>query len=217
MTTPETLTPWTPPSPLPEQWRTPRLVLRWWQQSDAPALFEAISADRATFLPWLPWVNAEHQALHETVFSIEKMKRERAAPGTTDFTVAIIDGATGAVVGGTGLHRIQAAHHEAEVGYWVRAPLRGRGLCTEATAGMLSWAFTPQSSGGWGFHRVHIRCAGSNGASARVPEKLGLRKEACLVKERWVKDAGWEDTLVWGVLADEWDVGKSKLNAREPR
>jgi RimJ/RimL family protein N-acetyltransferase len=202
---------WTPPAELPGRWQTARLVLRWWEQGDASGLFEAVSTSRPTLLPWLPWVNTEHHAVHESVYAIEKMKRQREAPGTTDYTLAIIDRAGGGVVGGTGLHRIRPDAHEAEIGYWVRATLRGRGLCTEATAGLISWAFTPQHRGGWGLRRVHIRCAGANGASARVPEKLGLRPEARLVQERWVTGAGWQDTLVWGVLADEWDLERSAM------
>jgi len=196
---------------LPASWQTPRLMLRWWTQADAPALFEAVNADRETMLPWLAWVASEHRAVHETVFAIERMKREREAPGSDNFTMGIVDCASGAVVGGTGLHRIHAADHEAETGYWIRAPLRRRGLCSEAVAGLLSWAFTAPAHGGWGFRRVHIRCAGSNAPSARVPAKLGLPMEARLAKERWVKGAGWEDTLVWGVLADDWDVKTSTL------
>lgn len=211
MTEPTQPSPWTPPSPLPGSWETPRLVLRWWEQGDAPGLFDAVNTDRQAMLPWLPWVNAEHRALHETVFAIERMRRERENPATADYTMAIIDRASGAVVGGTGLHRIRAGDHEAEIGYWIREPLRRRGLCTEAVAGLLSWAFTLQARGGWGFRRVHIRCAGSNAPSARVPEKLGLTREARLVKERWVPGIGWDDTLVWGVLADDWDVAAGKL------
>lgn len=203
--------PWTPPSPLPTSWLTPRLVLRWWEQNDAPSLFEAVSTDRTLMLPWLPWVNGEHRALHETIYSIESMKRQREAPGTKDYTIAIIDRATGAVAGGTGLHRIRADAHEAEIGYWIRAPLRRRALCTEAVAGLLSWAFQSQRDGGWGFRRVHIRCAGNNAASAGVPRKLGLPMEGRLVQERYVTGSGWEDTLIWGVLAEQWDIEKSRM------
>lgn len=205
--------PWSPPTPLPGRWETPRLVLRWCEQSDAPALFAAVSADRDSLLPWLPWAPLEHRALHETIFSIEKMKRQRETPGVQDYTLGIVDRATGAVVGGTGLHRLRADAHEAEIGYWIRAPLRRRGLCTEAVAGLITWAFTPPSSGGWGLRRIHIRCAGDNHASAQVPRKLGLRHEAALAQERWVDGPGWQDTLVWGVLASEWDLSTSSLRA----
>jgi ribosomal-protein-serine acetyltransferase len=179
-------------------------VLRWWEPADAPALFEAVQADRPTLIPWIPWAPSEHRAPHETVYMIEKMKRDRTHP-SGPFAMAILDRATGAVVGGTGLHALHPEAHEAEIGYWVRAGLRGRGLCTEAVAGLLTWAFTPQSRAGWGLRRAHIRCAAGNGPSAAVPRKLGLRPEARLVKDRWVPGFGWDDTLAWGVLSEEWD------------
>ena len=135
---------------------------------------------------------------------------------TTDWQEVVNDPQVHVVielVGGTGLHRVQPAHHEAEIGYWIRAPLRQRGLCTEAVAGLLTWAFTPQARGGWGFRRVHIRCAGANAASARVPGKLNLPFEARHAQERWVTGVGWQDTLVWGVLAEQWDLATSSLRA----
>lgn len=208
-----TPSPWTPPHPLPQEFETNRLRLRYWRPEDAASMLEAIDADRASFLPWLPWVEVDNRTVEECLAAVERMRcgRERTEPVADDFVLGIFDRTSGRVLGGTGLHRLVRTAHEGEIGYWVRPDERGRGICTEAVAGLLSWAFTSQQAGGWGLRRIHIRCAAGNLASQRVPRKLGLREEARLVQERWVAGRGWDDTLVWGVLREEWDVGRAAL------
>lgn len=202
--TPPTPAPWTPPSPLPEAFHTDRLTLRFPRHTDAAAYFEMISTSRDSLLPWMPWALTDHLAPEQSVYYIEQCRRTRSEKPGTDYGIGIFDRKTGRVLGGTGLHRFVPACHEAEIGYFVRADARNQGICTEATRGLISWALTPQDRGGWGLRRIHIRCAAKNVASQRVPRKIGLREEARLVQERWVPGIGWDDTLVWGVLADEW-------------
>jgi RimJ/RimL family protein N-acetyltransferase len=47
-----------------------------------------------------------------------------------------------------------------------------------------------------------------------VPEKLGLRRELAARADRWVPGFGWDDSLGWGVLAEEWNCSRDSL-ARE--
>lgn len=188
-------------------------MLRPFDASDAPSLFQAVNGCRESMLPWMVWVKTEHRELHETVYAIEKMRRAREEPGATDFTLGIFDRSTGEVVGGTGLHRLHVPSHEGEIGYWVRGDRRCQGICTEATRGMISWGFAPQSQGGWGLRRIHIKCAERNLGSQAVPRKIGLREELRARQERFVAGLGWVDTLGWGVLVDEWDVPGMRLKA----
>jgi RimJ/RimL family protein N-acetyltransferase len=209
--------PWLPPSPLPAAFATDRLLLRSWQPTDAAGMLAAIESGRDRLLPWLPWAAVDNRNIAQCTAAIERMRRnwERTEPPPDDFTLAIIERDSAVPLGGTGLHRINADRHEAEIGYWVRPDRHGQGICTDAVAALISWAFRPQSAGGWGLRRIHIRCAGGNFASQRVPRKLGLREEGRHAKERWVDGRGWDDTLVWGVLADEWDVdGRRVRHAR---
>jgi RimJ/RimL family protein N-acetyltransferase len=54
-----------------------------------------------------------------------------------------------------------------------------------------------------GVHRVFGQIDARNTASARVLERLGMRREAHLVENEWVKGE-WTDEVIYGVLADEW-------------
>lgn len=205
--------PWTPPTPLPTRFETRRTVLRFWQPEDAPALLEAVDQDRPSLLPWLEWARTDNRNLAECTFNIERFRRERErkSPPQDNFGIGIFDRQTGAALGSTGFHRMDLASHHSEVGYFIRADRRREGLCTEAIGGLITWAFTPQDRGGWGLRRIDIFCAGKNLASQAVPRKLGLRQEVNAINKRWVEGIGWDSTLGWGVLADEWDVHAGRL------
>ena len=68
---------------------------------------------------------------------------------------------------------------------------------------MLDFAFGPL-----GLHRVIGRLEPRNVGSARVLEKLGMRREAHLVENEWVKGE-WQSELVYAILAREWDDGSA--------
>lgn len=206
--------PWQPPDPSPISVRTPRLVLRAFGHADAASLFEAIESSRAALEPWITWGRQGYRSLGETHYEIERLTRlwdAKAFEPGIGYIVAIIDAGTGAVLGGTGLHRFDVAAHEGELGYWVRGDRHGQGIASEAAAHMLSWAFTPQHEGGFGLRRVTVYAADPNGASGRVLAKLGLACEGVRRAHRWVEGLGWTDTRCWAVLRDEWDRERHRV------
>ena len=189
--------------------------LRFFQPEDGPGIYHAIETDRASFLPWLSWVLTHNRSVEECVTAITAAAAKRSSdnPSIDDFTLGILDRHSGGVIGGTGLHRINLAAHEAEIGYWIRPDRRREGLCAEAVAGLITWAFQSPSAGGWGLRRIHIRCAGANISSQHIPTKLGLRMEGRIRHTRWTEGFGWDDTLIWGVLKDEWDEHAGRARA----
>jgi RimJ/RimL family protein N-acetyltransferase len=52
-------------------------------------------------------------------------------------------------------------------------------------------------------HRIAARCDARNLASARLMERLGMRREAHLVQNELVKGE-WTDELVYAIRAVEW-------------
>ncbi len=197
-------TPWRRPEPWPGSVHTERLVLRWYETEDAGPLYEAVSSDREALLPWLPWAQTGHSSVAEAVETIERFTRLRTEGA--DFTIGAFDRETGAVVGGTGFHRLVPDAHEAETGYWICGARQREGLCTEMTRAWISAGFRD-----WGFRRIILRCAGGNVGSRGVIEGIGIPAEACEREARWIDGAGWDDQLVFGVLEREWDCENQRM------
>jgi RimJ/RimL family protein N-acetyltransferase len=55
----------------------------------------------------------------------------------------------------------------------------------------------------YGLHRIIGRLDARNTASARVLERLGMRREAHFVENEIVKGE-WTDEVVYAMLEDEW-------------
>ena len=208
---PQSPEPWAPPSPLPEPLETQRLTIRFWRVEDAEGLFEAADSSRDTLLPWLDWAARDLLSVDQTRASIARFADEASDADRTSFNQGVFDRETGRVLGSIGMHRFNRAQRTGEVGYWLRADARGRGLMTEAVRHLFSSAFTPQPEGGWGLRRIIILSSGPNDASQRIPIGLGLRKELTARAGRWIDTLGWCDTHGWGVLEEEWDRVEHRL------
>jgi [ribosomal protein S5]-alanine N-acetyltransferase len=73
----------------------------------------------------------------------------------------------------------------------------GKGYATETARALLRYAFEQ------GAHRVFTYCDVQNPASARVLEKLGMRREALLLEHVWYRER-WHDEYVYAILRREW-------------
>lgn len=106
--------------------------------------------------------------------------------------------ATGEVVGDVSLGYHSRNHRSGEIGWVLHPEHHGRGYATEAARVMLRLGFE-----GLGLHRIVARCDARNRASIRVMERLGMRREAHLVENEYVKGE-WTDEIVYALLAREW-------------
>lgn len=87
---------------------------------------------------------------------------------------------------------------QAEIGFTVRPEYQGRGYATEGARTLLGYHFQARAK-----HRVTARCDVRNTASARVLERLGMRREAHLRESAWAKGE-WTDELLYAMLDHEW-------------
>jgi RimJ/RimL family protein N-acetyltransferase len=108
--------------------------------------------------------------------------------------------ADGTLVGDVTMMWCSAVHRSAEVGFVFHPDHHGRGFATEATAALLGLGF-----GELGLHRMYGNVDARNRASTRVLEKLGMRREAHLVENEWVKGE-WTDEAVYAILDREWEA-----------
>jgi RimJ/RimL family protein N-acetyltransferase len=116
--------------------------------------------------------------------------------GWINFGVELKD--EGVLIGELAMGFISATHRHYEVGYVLDPAYAGRGYATEGAALIVELAFS-----GLGAHRVSGRLDARNDASARVLEKLGMRREGLFLENEFVKGE-WTDELVYAILAPEW-------------
>lgn len=173
---------------------TERLTLRVHVPEDIDALYEIRRrSDVNTYLYSESMTRDEVQAkLDERIAKYSKLTE----PGDS-LLLAVIRKDTGTFIGDVSLNWA-AEHQQVEIGYVLHPQHHGQGFATEAARVLLKIAFDDLKA-----HRVIGRLEARNTASARVLEKLGMRKEAHFRENEFVKGE-WNDELVYAILAVEW-------------
>jgi RimJ/RimL family protein N-acetyltransferase len=173
---------------------TDRLLLRPFAASDFDALLAIQSrADVARYLYWDPRTAAEVRETLDT-----KVRATAIIAEGDNLSLAAVSRETGEMIGDCSLLWTSAEHRQAEIGFVFHPDHHGRGYATEAAAALLALAFDDLRA-----HRVFGRLEARNTASARVLERLGMRKEAHLVENEHVKGE-WQSEIIYAQLEGEW-------------
>lgn len=172
---------------------TARLRLREFAASDFDAV-HAYGADPETTAHQL-WGPNDRE---DTLLFLEGTFHARKEIPRTRYELAIVLKETNELIGGCGLYVMTAESREAEIGYTLNRAHWGKGYASETARVLAQHAFDTLK-----MHRVTATCDARNDKSAHVLEKLGMRREGCLRQHVWTKGR-WRDTLVYGVLEDEW-------------
>lgn len=179
--------------------RTERLVLRTVVPADREAIGRYCADPEVT--RYLPFAALDEEGL------TRRMERLVAgtAPAQVGEILALAVEHEGVVVGDLML-RLSAQHGPdhppsiAELG-WVFSPEHGgRGLATEAARALVDLAFAT-----YPLHRLMAQLDPRNTASARLCERIGMRREAHTREDFPDRDGGWSDTAVYGLLRREWE------------
>jgi RimJ/RimL family protein N-acetyltransferase len=107
---------------------------------------------------------------------------------------------SGAVIGDISLNLVSRVHRQGEIGFVIHPDHQGRGYATEACSALMRLGFAEL-----GLHRIIGRADARNIGSARVMEHLGMRKEAYLRENEFIKDE-WTDEVMYAILAAEWQA-----------
>lgn len=173
--------------------------LRLLELHHAKQFFELAHRNRAHIGQWMFWIRDDYSIDDARQHIKEELERFAAHDG---FEVGIWS--KGALAGCIRYRYIDWEHKNTELGYWLGAEFQGRGLVTKACAALIDYAF-----GELGLHRVEIRCMSENAKSRRIPESLGFIKEGLVRQVRWRHDH-FDDHVVYGMLASEWQTLKSR-------
>ncbi len=187
---PPDVAPFAPTSPI----RTERLVLRPFAPEDFEPLLAMYSReDVARYLYWGP---REESQVREML--ARRIENRAIAKEGDRLNLATVVEATGEMIGDVVLEWVSAVHAQGEIGFVFHPGHHGHGYATEASRVLLAIAFERL-----GLHRVIGRTEARNEASARLMGRLGMRREAHLVENEWVKGE-WQSELVYAILDREW-------------
>lgn len=139
---------------------TKRLLLRPWEESDAPELYRYASSPEIGPITGWP--------VHTSVENSRQIIRDILS---ADGTYAVVLKETDKPVGSVGImfHTKIATPQEPEIGYWIGVPYWGQGLIPEAVEELLRHCFEDLSCTG-----VWCGYFDGNAKSRRVQEKCGF-------------------------------------------
>lgn len=177
---------------LVEPIKTERLVLRPFTPRDEEDMLEFESRkDVARYLfnePRTREDNARELAVRVNRTALRKEKD----------TLMVAVELDGKVIGYVLLTWLSEEHRQGEFGYVFHPDYHGRGYASEAAVEMLRIGFEKMN-----LHRVIGRCDPRNTGSARLMERLGMRKEAHFVESEIFKGE-WGGELHYAMLESEW-------------
>jgi RimJ/RimL family protein N-acetyltransferase len=180
---------------LPAELSTPRLVLRRWRKSDAPALKTVLDGNLEHLRAWLPWAMAEPSPV-EVLEARLNLFAHQFDVGE-QWLFAIWSGSSEDLLGGAGLHP-RIGEGGLEMGYWLRADATRQGFMTEAAEALTRLALQQP-----GIDRVQIRCDPENLASAAVPRRLRYRHLRTIPKATIKPSGEPRDSMVWELTRAE--------------
>jgi RimJ/RimL family protein N-acetyltransferase len=178
---------------------TERLVLRPFGDEDLDALHAIHGrADVTRYLYWEPRSRAE---------TAEMVGRMKTMTGIGEAGEALrlagLRRDSGELIGDFSLRLASREHRQGEVGFVMHPDHHGHGFAAEASFVVLRLGFEE-----YGLHRIIGRCDARNTPSARLMERLGMRREAHFRENEFVK-GDWTDELVYALLASEWTARRS--------
>jgi ribosomal-protein-serine acetyltransferase len=175
----------------PRRLHTERLTLEATESSHAPGLNRSILASLEELGPWMAWV-ADPALVQTRSFTLGAEEGWNRASGWI-FTILLEDEPVGTV----GLDRYQPLLDQAQLGYWIRTDLSGRGLMKEAARSVVDFAFDDLH-----LHRLELHASPDNIASVKVAEALGFQREG-LARDIARNVTGFYDCIVFGLLESD--------------
>lgn len=124
-------------------------------------------------------------------------------------TLVALDPASARMVGTSSFFDVAPEHKTLEIGYtWFRPECRGTFITAETKLLMLGQAF------GSGALRVQFSVSAANTRSQAALLKLGASREGVLRRHKITWTGENRDTVLFSIVAEEWDSVRKKLEER---
>lgn len=172
----------------------PKYTVRRLQPTDATSFYAAVreSIDELTY--WMPWCSKDYSLSDAEAWM--QTTSDMWAAGS-EYFLGIFDANTGAVVGGTGVNRINRAYRIGNIGYWVSSKRTGQGVARFAARQSAVLGFKEL-----GLTRLEVVVLTHNKASQRVAETIGARLE-CEARNRLYFQGSPHSAFVYSLVPED--------------
>jgi RimJ/RimL family protein N-acetyltransferase len=170
--------------------------LRPWGDDDTPGPQEQPDEASRRFMP-----PGAHPTPAE--FPVWLAGRRAAMDAAEDLHWCIADRHTDRALGNVQLFGLRrpGRDRDAELGYWLQAAARGRGVMEEVLQLLLPHAFAGRAEGGLGLRRLHAGTLGGNAASQAVLERAGFTRIGVEHAVIGLGGGGFADDVLYELLA----------------
>jgi RimJ/RimL family protein N-acetyltransferase len=170
------------------------ITLRKPEERDIIPLFEGV---QDPIIPKFTRIPANYQ-----MANAEHYVRERCPNGFTMQTeIQLVLEYDGKFAGALSFHTLVLDEAKAEIGYWLTADARGKGIARAATKLLTGYGFETI-----GFHRIEALVVESNKPSLKVLANAGYEQEGILRDKCCGADGSRENMVLFAALRHEWDA-----------
>lgn len=173
-----------------------RISLRPPAESDVQKIFEAC---QDPLIPRFTTVPAEYTLAHALDY-VQRVPASLELHREFPFIIEFGAGDEKVFSGVISFHTISLENSRAEVGYWIDAPMRGKGIGTIATKIITNYGFRTM-----GFRRIEAAVDIDNTPSQKLLISAGYSKEGVLAQRVTRSDGTQIDMVELAALADQWD------------
>lgn len=168
---------------------TNRLKIRSLRETDVEDLYEIYSnKNTCRFLLHEPWTLSTKD---------EKFQKKLAANQLTHETsISLACELDNKVIGDISIWYTEMKE-TVEIGYAFNDAYSGKGYATEALRSVIEYLFSIVK-----IHRIQANLDARNISSAKLCERVGMRKEAHFIEDYWNKGE-WTDSFIYGILISD--------------
>lgn len=172
------------------------ITLRAPQESDIPALLEGAQDPLLPIFTRIP----SHYSMADAEFYVRE-RSPHAFANQTELQLVLEygNGADATFAGGFSFHSLNVREHVAEIGYWICAPMRGKGIGSIATQVLTHFGFESI-----GFERIEAVVNVENTPSRKLLEKSGYTLEGIMRKKSRKEDGTQKDMALYAAIRQDW-------------
>ena len=172
------------------------ITLRAPEESDIPALFEGAQDPLIPVFTRIP----SNYSMATAEFYVRD-RSPNAFANQTELQLALEygNGADAKFGGAFSFHSMDLREHVAEIGYWLCAPMRGKGIGSIATKLLTQFGFESI-----GFERIEAVVNVENIASRKLLEKSGYSLEGIMRKKSRKEDGTQIDMGLYAATRQDW-------------